>query len=63
MDLKNGKLTEAASINVRINIDSKGNFTGVVFGGKTYTVAEWNKAQTAKPAGPFPRNKLPNQSQ
>ena len=62
MDLKGGKVTDAASISVRITIDSKGNFTGVSYGGKTYTVDQWNKAQTAKPAGPFPRNQS-NQSQ
>jgi hypothetical protein len=60
-NLKDGKVTAAASVNVRINIDSKGNFTGVVFGGNTYTVDAWNKAQTAQPAGPYPRNKLPNE--
>jgi RHS repeat-associated protein len=63
MDLKNGKVTQAASVSIRITIDSKGNFTGVVYGGKTYTVDAWNKAQTAKPAGPYSRNKLHNQDQ
>jgi len=62
MDLAGGKVTGAASISVRITIDNKGNFTGVSYGGKTYTVDQWNKAQTAKPAGPFPRNQS-NQSQ
>jgi len=52
--LMHSDVKEAASVNVRINIDNKGNFTGVIFGGKTYTIDDWNKAQSAKPAGPFP---------
>ena len=28
---------------MQVNIDSKGNFTGVTQGDKTYTVQEWNK--------------------
>lgn len=63
MDLENGKVTPAASVTLRINIDSKGNFTGVTFGNKTYTIGAWNKAQTAPPAGTYPRNRLPNQEQ
>jgi RHS repeat-associated protein len=31
------------SVNMQVNIDSKGNFTGVTQGDKTYTVKEWNK--------------------
>ncbi|MGY0408755.1 MAG: RHS repeat domain-containing protein, partial [Polaribacter sp.] len=31
------------SVNMQVNIDSKGNFTGVTQGDKTYTVQEWNK--------------------
>jgi RHS repeat-associated protein len=49
MNLEKGT-KELSSVSVRITIDNKGNFTGVVFGGKTYTVDDWNKAQTAKPA-------------
>ena len=30
----------------------KGNFTDVSYNGKNYSVADWNKAQQAKPAGP-----------
>lgn len=58
--LKNGSIKEVSSVNIRINIDSKGNFTGVNFGGKTYSIDAWNKAQTAKPAGPFPEKKNEN---
>ena len=50
-----GDVKEVSSINLRLNINNKGEFTGVQFGGKTYTLEEWNKAQTAKPAGPFSR--------
>jgi len=49
LNLKKGE-KELSSVSVRITIDNKGNFTGVVFGGKTYTVDDWNKAQTTKPA-------------
>ncbi|MEO6883505.1 MAG: hypothetical protein ABI199_05730 [Bacteroidia bacterium] len=38
------------TVDVRINIDSKGNFTGVEYGGKTYTLKEWNKNHISKPA-------------
>ncbi len=30
------------SVNMQVNIDNKGNFTGVTQGDKTYTVKEWN---------------------
>jgi RHS repeat-associated protein len=43
---------QVASIGVRISIDGKGNFTGVSYNGKNYSVADWNKAQQAAPAGP-----------
>jgi hypothetical protein len=43
---------QLASIGVRISIDGKGNFTGVTYNGKNYSVADWNKAQQAAPAGP-----------
>jgi RHS repeat-associated protein len=55
-DLVNADSKKVATVDIRINIDKKGNFTGVIFGGKTYTISDWNKAQTAKPAGPFPRD-------
>ncbi|WP_412560625.1 RHS repeat-associated core domain-containing protein [Winogradskyella sp. MIT101101] len=31
------------SVNMQVNIDSSGNFTGVTQGDKTYTVSEWNQ--------------------
>lgn len=41
--------------NLTININEKGEFTGVTVGAgkdaKTYSVAEWNKAMTANPVG------------
>ncbi len=48
MNLKKGE-KPLSSINIRINIDNKGNFTGVIFNGQTYTIDAWNKAQTTKP--------------
>ena len=45
-----------SSIDVRINIDSKGNFTNVTYDGKTYSIKDWNNNQTSKPVGPFPRD-------
>jgi RHS repeat-associated protein len=43
---------EVATIGVRIGIDNKGNFTNVTYNSKTYSIADWNKAQQAAPAGP-----------
>ncbi len=54
-NLVRGDLKDIASVDIQININDKGEFTGVSFGGKTYTVEDWNKAQTAKPAGALPR--------
>ncbi|MBK1442505.1 hypothetical protein JHJ32_21075 [Parapedobacter sp. ISTM3] len=31
------------NVNMRINIDGKGNFTGVVYDGKSYTLEAWDK--------------------
>ena len=55
--LTNGNVKEVAKVDVRININNKGQFTGIVFGGKTYQITDWNKMQQAKPAGPFPEKK------
>jgi RHS repeat-associated protein len=41
-----------------IKINEKGEFTGVVQGDKTYTVAEWNKMMTSKPTE-IPKEKFP----
>nr|WP_259071906.1 RHS repeat-associated core domain-containing protein [Mucilaginibacter sp. X4EP1] len=51
-DLIKNDPKQVASIGVRISIDGKGNFTGVTYNGKNYSVADWNKAQQAAPAGP-----------
>jgi len=48
MNLKKGEKA-LSSVSIRINIDNKGNFTGVVFNGQSYTIDAWNKAQTTKP--------------
>ena len=42
-------------IDIQININDKGEFTSVSFGGKIFTVGDWNKTQTSKPSGPLPR--------
>ena len=54
-DLMKADIKGAASIDIKININNKGEFTGVSFGGKNYSVGDWNKAQTTKSAGPLPR--------
>lgn len=36
--LANGDVKEVAKVGVRININNKGQFTGIVFGGKTYKI-------------------------
>jgi RHS repeat-associated protein len=51
-DLIKNDPKQVASIGVRISIDGKGNFTGITYNGKNYSVADWNKAQQAAPAGP-----------
>jgi len=53
----NADVKKAASIDIRININDKGEFQSVMFGGKTYIIDAWNKMQTVKPAGPFERKK------
>lgn len=55
-NLLNAAVRKAASIDIRLDINGKGDFTGVEYGGKQYSVTDWNKMQEAKPAGPFPRN-------
>lgn len=41
-----------AEFNLMINVDKKGNFTGVTFQDKTYTIDEWNKFfEDANPHG------------
>ena len=55
-NLMNADVQKAASIDIRLNIDNKGVFTGVEYGGKTYSISDWNKMQGMKPAGPLPRD-------
>jgi RHS repeat-associated protein len=54
-NLIRGDVKDAASVDIQININDKGEFTSVSFGGKIFTVGDWNKAQTSKPSGPLPR--------
>ncbi len=56
-DLMNADVKQVSSVDIRININGKGEFQSVMFGGKTYKIDAWNKMQTAKPAGPFERKK------
>jgi len=46
---------QAATVDLIIGIDKKGVFQNVTMGGKKYTLDEFNKLGTAKPAGPLPR--------
>lgn len=43
-----------SSINLIIGINDKGIFQNVTLGGKTYSIEDFNKLNTSKPAGPFP---------
>lgn len=52
-NLRIGDVKDVANINICININNKGKFTGVLFNNISYTVGQWNKMQEAKPAGPF----------
>jgi hypothetical protein len=53
----NADVKKAALIDIRININDKGEFQSVMFGGETYKIDVWNNMQTATPAGPFERKK------
>jgi len=54
-DLIDGKKVEVATADLIININNKGVFQNVTFGGKTYSLEEFNKLRTSQSAGPFPR--------
>jgi len=54
-DLINGKKVKAATVDLIININGKGVFQSVTFGGKTYSIEEFNKLRTSQSAGSFPR--------
>ena len=49
----NNRAMGAAQFDIKIN--EKGEFTGVVQGGKTYTIADWNKMMTSKPTEEQPK--------
>lgn len=55
-NLMSADVEKAATIDIRLDINKQGEFTGVEYGGKTYSINDWNKMQQAKPAGPFDRN-------
>ena len=54
-NLVNADKKKAATVDLIIGINNKGVFQNVTMGGKTYTLEEFNKLGTAKPAGPLPR--------
>ena len=54
-NLVNADKKKAATVDLIIGINNKGVFQNVTMGGKTYTLKEFNKLGTAKPAGPLPR--------
>jgi RHS repeat-associated protein len=55
IDLINGKKVKVATADLIININKKGVFQNVTFGGKTYSLEEFNRLGTSEPAGPLPR--------
>ncbi len=44
-----------ATVDLTIGINNKGVFQNVTIGGKTYSLADFNKLGISKPAGPLPR--------
>ena len=54
-DLVNADNNQAATVDLIIGINDKGIFQNVTMGGKKYTLEEFNKLGTNKPAGPLPR--------
>jgi len=54
-NLTNADKKQVSSVDLIIGINDKGVFQNVTMGGKTYTLGEFNKLGTSKPAGPFPR--------
>jgi hypothetical protein len=51
---------KAASVDLIIGINDKGVFQNVTLGGTKYSLEEFNKLGTSKPAGPFPREDKDN---
>ena len=54
-NLTNADKKKAATVDLIIGINDKGVFQNITMGGKQYTLEEFNKLGTAKPAGPLPR--------
>jgi len=54
-DLTNADKKEAVTVDLIIGINNKGVFQNVTVDGKQYTLEEFNKLGTTKPAGPLPR--------
>lgn len=54
-DLTSADVQQISSLDFVININSSGVFQSVTFGGKTYSIDEWNKLATSNSAGPFER--------
>jgi hypothetical protein len=55
-NLVRGDKKQVATVDLIIGINDKGVFQNVTIGGKTFTIEEFNKIGTSKPAGPFPRD-------
>lgn len=52
------------SFDVQIQTDSEGNFSGVGFNGKTYSLADWNKMfEQANPHKKYSLLKMPEEWQ
>lgn len=54
-NLVNADKKQVSTIDLIIGINDKGVFQNVTMGGTTYSLDEFNKLGTSKPAGPFPR--------
>ncbi len=54
-NLMNADKKPISKVDMVIGINDKGVFQNVTMGGKTYSLDEFNKLRTSKPAGPFPR--------
>ena len=54
-DLVNADKKTVSTVDLIIGINNKGVFQNVTMGGTTYSLEEFNKLGTAKPAGPLPK--------
>lgn len=59
-NLVRGDKKPITSVDLIIGINNKGVFQNVTMGDKTYSIDEFNKLGTDKPAGPLPREDKDN---